>query len=167
MATTTTLSILDVAHFLFGSVDQQITFLQQKGLLATNKTCGTCHASMTLGSKRDISDGSIFRCRNCKTTKSLRVGSFFSKSKLPLQKWLVLLYWWIRQYPVGDAAEEARVSRETAINVYQWLREVCTTKLLATPIVLGGAGRTVQIDESLFRHKPKVSLTVVKNSDNF
>ena len=91
MATTTTLSILDVAHFLFGSVDQQITFLQQKGLLATNKTCGTCHASMTLGSKRDISDGSIFRCRNCKTTKSLRVGSFFSKSKLPLQKWLVLL----------------------------------------------------------------------------
>ena len=112
MATTTTLSIHDVAHFLFGSVDQQITFLQQKGLL---DTCGTCHASMTLGSKRDISDGSIFRCRNCKTTKSLRVGSFFSKSKLPLQKWLVLLYWWIRQYPVGDAAEEARVSRETAI----------------------------------------------------
>ena len=160
MATTTTLSILDVAHFLFGSVDQQITFLQQKGLLATNKTCGTCHASMTLGSKRDISDGSIFRCRNCKTTKSLRVGSFFSKSKLPPQKWLVLLYWWIRQYPVGDAAEEARVSRETAINVYQWLRQyqvACNTNC---------AGRTVQIDESLFRHKPNVSLTVVKNSHN-
>ena len=141
MATTTTLSILDVAHFLFGSVDQQITFLQQKGLLATNKTCGTC---MTLGSKR------IFRCRNCKTTKSLRVGSFFSKSKLPLQKWLVLLYWWIRQYAVGDAAEEARVSREMSTSGFG------STKLLATPI-------TVQ---SLFRHKPNVSLTVVKNSDN-
>ena len=54
-------------------------------------------------------------------TKSLRAASFFSKSKLPLQKWLILIYWWIRQYPVGDAAEEAKVSRETAINVYQWL----------------------------------------------
>ena len=59
--------------------------------------------------------------------------------------------------PVTDAAEEAKVSRETAINVYLWLREICSTKLLATPIVLGGPGKTVQIDESLFRHKPKVS----------
>ena len=40
--------------------------------------------------------------------------------------------------------------------IYQWLCEVCTTKLLQTPIVLGGAGEVVQIDESLFRHKPKV-----------
>lgn len=158
MATTTpTLSILDVAPFFFGNVDQQISFLQQKGLLASNQTCSGCHVSMALGHKRDISDAYIFRCSCCKTTKSLRAGSFFSKSKLPLQKWLVLLYWWIRQYPVGDAAEEAKVSREAAINVYQWLREVCSTKLLANPIALGGPGKTVQIDESLFRHKPKVS----------
>ena len=60
----------------------------------------------------------------------------------------MLLYWWIRQYPVGDAAEEAKVSRETAINVYQWLREVCGTKLLANPIVLGEPGKVVQIDVS-------------------
>ena len=156
-AMATTLSILDVSELFFGEVEQQITFLQQKGLLATNKTCHVCYGSMALGQKRDITDGSIFRCSACKTTKSLRAGSFFSKSKLPLQKWLVLLYWWIRQYPVGDAAEEAKVSRETAINVYQWLRETCSTKLLSSPIVLGGPGKTVQIDESLFRHKPKVS----------
>ena len=155
------LSILDVSRFLFGTVDEQISFLQQKGLLATAMTCSGCNAPMVLGRKRDISDGSIFRCARCKTTKSLRAGSFFSKSKLPLQKWLLLLYWWIRQYPVSDAAEEAKVTRETAINVYQWLREVCSTKLVATPIVLGGLGKTVQIDESLFRHKPKVSCTAV------
>ena len=130
---------------------------QQKGLLASNQTCSGCHVSIALGHKRDISDAYIFRCSCCKTTKSLRAGSFFSKSKLPLQKWLVPLYWWIRQYPVGDAAEEAKVSREAAINVYQWLREVCSTKPLANPIALGGPGKTVQIDESLFRHKPKVS----------
>ena len=111
-AMATTFSILDVSKFFFGAVEQQITFLQQKGLLATNQTCSVCYASMAL---RDISDGSIFRCSACKTTKSLRAGSFFSKSKLPLQKWLVLLYWWIRQYHVGDAAEETKVSRETAI----------------------------------------------------
>ena len=156
-ATISTLSILDVTPYIFGNTEQQIAFLQQRGLLATSMTCGSCSGPMALGQKRDISDSCMFRCSTCKTTKSLRTGSFFSKSKLPLNKWLVLLYWWIRQYPVGDAAEEAKVSRETAINVYQWLREVCSSRLLANPIVLGGAGKTVQIDESLFRHKPKVS----------
>ena len=58
-----------------------------------------------------------------------------------------------------DASEEAKVERGTAIDVYQLFREVCSTKLLQTPIVLGGAGIVVQIDESLFRHKPKVDLS--------
>ena len=41
---------------------------------------------------------------------------------------------------------------------YQWLREMCSQKLLGDPqIVLGGPHTIVQIDESLFRHKPKVS----------
>ena len=139
-------SYLVSTQFVFDSVDQQVSFLQQKGLLASSQTCSACSTSMTLRPKRDIiSDGYIFRCGSCKTTKSLRAASFFSKSKLPLQKWLILIYWWIRQYPVGDAAEEAKVSRETAINVYQWLREVCSTKLLAIPIVLGGPQKVVQI----------------------
>ena len=63
----------------------------------------------------------------------------------------------MRDYPVSDAAEEAHVGRDTAINVYQWLWEVCTTKLLSMPIQLGAPGKVVQIDESLFRHKPKVN----------
>ena len=66
------------------------------------------------------------------------------------------MYWWAREYPVSDAAMEAEVDRGTAVDVYCWLQEVCSTKLLSTPIVLGGAGVVVQIDESLFRHKPKV-----------
>ena len=48
------------------------------------------------------------------------------------------------------------ISRPAAIDAYQWLREVCSTTLLQTPIMLGGAGCIVQIDESLFQHKPKV-----------
>ena len=46
---------------------------------------------------------------------------------------------------------------QTAVDIYQWLREVCSSK---TPIILSGQGRVVQIDESLFRHKPKVRLRV-------
>ena len=39
--------------------------------------------------------------------------------------------------------------------MYQYLRDVCSTKLLNTPIELGGPGVVVQIDESLFNHKSK------------
>ena len=106
----------------------------------------------------DVSDGYSWWCRNCKTRKSIREGSFFSKSKINLQKWLLIIYMWAREYPVTDVSEEAEVHIETAIDIFQWLREVCSTKLLQTPIILGGPNVIVQIDESMFRHKPKVQL---------
>ena len=113
------LSIIDIGSVIFGSTDNLVSYLQHRKLLADTQTCGNCGTPMNLGSKSDISDGLIFRCGTCKTTKSLRAGSFFSKSKLPLQKWKVLIYWWVRDYPVSNAAEEAHVGRDTAINVYQ------------------------------------------------
>ena len=44
-------------------------------------------------------------------------------------------------------------AKKTAIDAYQWFHEVCTTALLNMPT---GMGKIVEIDESLFRHKPKV-----------
>ena len=65
------------------------------------------------------------------------------------------MYWWVRQYPVTEAAEEAKVSEPTGI---QYLRDICSWRLttLDAPLLLGGPGIVIQIDESLFRHKPKV-----------
>ena len=107
------------------------------------------------------SDGFTFRCPDCKTMKSIRHNSFFTKSRLTLQKWLLMMQMWSRERPVGDAADEAEISECTAIDIYQWFREVWSTKLLsearANPNVvkLGGPGVVVQIDESMFSHKPK------------
>ena len=67
-------------------------------------------------------------------------GSFLVKSKMTLQKWLILLYWWVWDYPVGDASEEVQVTMTTAIQAYQYFWDVCSTKLLQQPIVLGGPG---------------------------
>ena len=111
------------------------------------------------------SDGVCWSCRVCHTTKSIRQGSFFSKSKLTLQKWFIAMVWWSREYPVTEMAQEAEVAENTACDIYQWLREVCSTKLLQTPIVLGGPGVIVQIDESQFKHKPKVQYTYTRDLD--
>ena len=64
--------------------------------------------------------------------------------------------WLPSQYPVSDARQEAQVVERTPIQVYQWLRDVCSTQLLQTSIKLGGTGMVMQIDELLYRHEPKV-----------
>ena len=103
------------------------------------------------------SDDVSWYCTSCKTTKSIRHGSFFSKSKLTLQKWMIAMLWWSREYLVIEMSREAEITEGTAYEIYQWLCEVCSTNLLGTQIVLGGPGIVVEIDESLFKHKPKVS----------
>jgi len=66
--------------------------------------------------------------------KTIREGSFFSISKLSLQKWLFLLVLWAKGTPVID---DAKIDTRTGVDIFQWLREVCTTKLLQSPIILG------------------------------
>ena len=68
------------------------------------------------------------------------------------------MHWWSREYPVTDAAEEAKVTETTAIQVYQYFRDICSWRLVThdSPILLGGPGVVVQIDESLFSHTQKV-----------
>ena len=106
--------------------------------------------------RNDISDG------RCRTSKSIRDGSFF---EVTLQKWLILIFWWTQQYTVTNATRIAEVDEGTAIDIYTWLREICSKKLQPMPMILGGPGIVVQIDESLFRHKPKViNFLIIENT---
>jgi len=63
---------------------------------------------------------------------------------------------WAKDIPVTGVIDDAEIDTHTGVDTYQWLREVCTTKLLQTPIVLVPQ-TIVKVDETLFRHKPKVS----------
>ena len=85
------MSILQLGPGIFGETDQLITYLQGKNLLASNKTC-PCGFAMQLSSRSDVSDGVRFRCPDCHKCTTTRDGSFFSKSRLPLQKWVILMY---------------------------------------------------------------------------
>jgi len=163
--TATKMSILDLGPYMFGDVDQQIGWFQSKGLLATSKTCPACSQPMDMQTRSDVTDKYRWRCSNtaCRKSVGLRDGTFFAKSHLTLQQWMVLMYWWACQYPVTDAAQEARVEKNTAVQAYQYFRDICSWRLLNhdAPLLLGGPGVVVHIDESLFRHKPKVWYTAV------
>ena len=100
----------------------------------------------TLRSKRWISMAMPSKC-------------FFQRSRLCLQTWVKLMYLWAVDAPVTKLQEqldEGECSTKSAIDVFNFLREVCTNKLIAMGnIRLGGPNVIVQIDESLFNHKPK------------
>ena len=112
--------------------------------------------------RKDVSDSASWACPQCKSRKSVREGSFFKDSRLSLKKWLIIMHWWARQYPVTDAAEEAQVNSGTAVDAYQWLREVCSIKLLGVDVKLGGQGTVVQIDETCFGTSPRYTLQCVQ-----
>ena len=114
-------SLWELGPVIFGPTEDFVSWLQNKGLLASSRTCSSCSgAVMRLGRRGDVSDGCVWRCPQCKTTKSIREGSFFTKSRMPLKKWLLLLHCWVRQYPAKDAAEEAEVDPNTACDIYRY-----------------------------------------------
>ena len=88
---------------------------------------------MTEKPRSDVTDGVSWWCRRCKRRKTIRDDSFFNKSRLTLQQWLLLIYWWARQYPVSDAANEAQVDRGTAVDVIQMVARSVHNEAPANP----------------------------------
>ena len=52
----------------------------------------------------------------------------------------------------------SKVEKNTAVQAYQYFRDICSWQLLNNdvPLMLGGPGVVVHIDKSLFSHKSKV-----------
>ena len=76
--------------------------------------------------------------------------------------WVVLMYTWVRQYPIIDACEEAGLGEHTAIDMYQWLQEVCSQALLnGPPIIIGrsaGSGPNSMFWKSKIKHDCLITL---------
>jgi hypothetical protein len=94
-------------------------------------------------------DGFGWRCANqrCPTRRTIRAGSFFERSLITLDKWLYVTYLWSQGTKVNSVERQVQIGEKTVIQMFQYLRDVCSTKLLSTPVELGGPGVIVQIDE--------------------
>ena len=86
-----------------------------------------------------VSAGGIDNVKHVKVC----AGSFFEKSRLTLQKWHMMIALWAWECPVINAISDCKIDIRTRVDIYQCLREVCTTKLLQAPIALGGASVVV------------------------
>ena len=91
--------------------------------------------------RKDVTDGKSWKCPQCKTRNSIREGSFFSKLRMSLQKWLLIIYHWARDYPVTDAAQEVELTKTSAIDVFQWLENYAQRSSSKTKSFLGVLGQ--------------------------
>ena len=126
----------ELQEVIFGEdQEMRMVWLQQRGLIASQKTCRKCDSDMRFGGKSNVTDGFVWRCKRkgCKTTVSARDGSFFEKSKLPMSKLLHCIYLWALETSIVSATAQLAVSATTLVDFYNFLREVCRTALIRNP----------------------------------
>ena len=115
----------------------------------------------TLVITETVDHDSIFICRKCnrcQRTLSVRGDSFFSGSRISLGRHVHFLWKWSQKDSLKIMETEGVASRKILVKFSRKCREVAWDALLRHPIPqLGGPGVTVQIDESKFNHKSKVS----------
>ena len=80
----------------------------------------------------------------------VRAGSFFENSKLPLLHWLYIIFLWSIEESNKKVLQLTGLSLRTVIMALQRLRDICSLKILHGNLKLGGRGKMIEIDESMF-----------------
>lgn len=147
------LNIFEVS-VIWNDINNTVQFFQNKNILKRHHVC--CGQNIGLV-KSKSKDGREFKCHRCKNRYSLRTGSFFYDSKLPLTVLLAIIYF----FSVGLSAKDTykmikdRVTKKSIIQWFVYLRDICTRALLQNGTQLGGIGQIVEIDECCIGRKRK------------
>ena len=76
----------------------------------------------------------LWRCprKGCRREVSLRKDTFFEGSHLEIEKILRILHLWSTKTPLNKMRVEVEVSTKTAVDWYNFVRDVCATYALRT-----------------------------------
>ena len=120
--------------------------------MTNQKNCALCNNRMNLV-VRSGGDGKTWQCgRPCRAPISVRDNTFFSKSRLPTI--IEFIYSWsYEDLSFKKAKREFGMSQHTSVDWKMFLRDVCAEYLINHPVRIGGVGRTVEIDESVFTRR--------------
>ena len=150
------------------AIGQTSKYFAAVGLLNKSAKCLKCSSDMTL-KKRPCVDGFAWRCPNmsCRTYRSVRHGSFFETNRIPIEKIVKLLYHFCTEVQVCQSEKLLDLARTTICDFEQRLRFVCHKFINREKILLGGPGKIIEIDESMFskvkHHRGKDMKKMKKN----
>src|ERR1700730_16361166 len=83
-----------------------------------------------------FSDRKTFKCGDCRERFSIKVGTIFHDTKLPLRKWFMAI-WMITNHPKGIAsttiAKDLKVTQKTGWHLLHRIRHAARTKSFNAP----------------------------------
>ncbi|KAL7638143.1 UNVERIFIED_CONTAM: hypothetical protein RMT77_011768 [Armadillidium vulgare] len=136
-------SLISNEHELLG-------FLQYTGLLMSEKKCTKCKRQCFLYKSRG---DYCFRCNNrkCKKVFSAKEkNSFLSGSRLSVKVVLQIIYFFLLDINATQIKKLLGLSWQTVTDWLNFCREVCEISIMASTNKIGGEGKVVEIDESVF-----------------
>ncbi|KAG2894400.1 hypothetical protein PC129_g10229 [Phytophthora cactorum] len=105
---TTFAGVIDITS----SASETLKWCMSVHLVPSSLLCPKCAKDMSLDVQRER-----WRCArvSCRTERSVRTGSFFGKSKLPLRKLVRLICHWEARTPVTKVAEMVGINEQAAL----------------------------------------------------
>jgi len=137
--------IQDICKDKVGVID----YLQGQKILHADMQCVPCQHTCTLVKDSAKLSGYFWRCSRCRKKHSMLKDSFLEHSKLSPTKFVYLVFFWATKILPQTTSHYINISKQTVVEYYGFLRDICAWKLLTTPIRLGGPGKEIQVDELL------------------
>jgi transposase-like protein len=112
---------------LFPDVETARKYLESR-LWKDGVTCPTCKAKERIGTRKD----GFYRCHACKLDFTVRTGTIFERSHVPLHKWIYSMYLLVtarKGISSMQLAKEIGITQKSAWFVLQRLREACGNDL--------------------------------------
>ena len=140
--------------YLFGDLELAIQFLTDVGVIRSKVQCNICGRDMKWTADHNRTDGFRWRCRKsvagvrCRGTASIRHGSWFQLSNLPLVEIILITYDILRRDSAHQIENEHNLNDHTIADWGMFCRETTLEFLEGSSQKIGGHNKTVKIDES-------------------
>ncbi|CAL1266595.1 unnamed protein product [Larinioides sclopetarius] len=132
-----------------------LQWCMDQGLIASGYSCPKCKQPMVLTPKADTGDKFTWACRvngpiAHHVKRSVRTGSWFQDSNLPMPTILLFLLYWCLEMKTKFILEQLDIAPNTAAGWASFCREVCLDILICQSDKIGGHGIIVEIYECEF-----------------
>lgn len=139
---------------------ENIMWMMDNSLLQKSPNCMSCNEALNMKETKRNKDGLGWRCYNKLCLKygqwvSIRVGSFFANFSLDLQEILKAIYFWSTSSLQSDILKHVDINKNVLTKLKSLLIAEIRNYYSRNPIILGGPGKIVQIDETMLNHKIK------------
>lgn len=146
---------------VLSSRDLTMEFCREHNLFPTSLNCRACRKEMEISNTTpSLGISFSWRCVNRRCSKywntiSGRRGTWFCKSKMSVEKVLLITYCFVAKFPNWLAIKESSMygeitSTETVVDWYTYCMELCCQVVAQQSTKIGGPGYTVEIDEAKF-----------------